>query len=79
MDFISQGLMDAAEWALSLLPDSPFVFLTTMATSEFGEWIGYFNWVVPVYTWLGILQIWLTSILIYYVIQIVLRWVKAIE
>lgn len=37
------------------------------------------NWFVPVGTFVGILETWLAGVAIYYVYQIVLRWVKVIE
>lgn len=79
MDVLGQWAYDLAEGALSLLPDSPFQFLTSMSNSPVAQWLGVLNWFIPISTFVAILSTWCTSILVYYVIQIGLRWAKAIE
>lgn len=79
MDGLTSAVYNAIEAALSILPDSPFKFLTTYSNSVIGEWLGWINWFLPINTFLAIVQAWLAAILIYYVIQIILRWAKAIE
>ena len=37
------------------------------------------NWFVPVNSFVSILETWLVAVGIYYVYQIVLRWIKVIE
>lgn len=65
---------------LSLFPDSPFSVLTSMGNNgQFAELLGFLNWFIPIYSFLAILQGWLTCILFYYVWQLVLRWLKMIE
>lgn len=65
---------------LSLLPDSPFKILDNLdPTGQIVEWLGFVNWFVPIYSFLGILEGWLLCVGIYYVYQIVLRWLNAIE
>ncbi len=65
---------------LSLLPDSPFKVLDDLAASgEIAEWLGYVNWFVPIYSFVGIVEGWLLAIVVYYVYQVVLRWLGAIE
>ncbi len=44
-----------------------------------GQWLHWVNWFVPINMFLTILEVWLSGILIYYVIAILLRWVKAVE
>ncbi len=76
MDLINKGLMAV----LGFLPDSPFKILDDMtATGQIAEWLGYVNWFIPIYSFIGILEAWLACVAIYYVYQIVLRWLKAIE
>lgn len=76
MDFISKGLMAI----LSFLPDSPFKLLDNLgATGRIAEILGFVNWFVPIYAFVGIFEGWLVCVAIYYVYQIGLRWVKAIE
>ena len=65
---------------LNFLPDSPLVFLDKLtASGELLEWLGMVNWFVPVYTFVGIFEGWLGAVAIYYVYQVVLRWLNAIE
>lgn len=65
---------------LSLLPDSPFNILDNLdPTGQIVEWLGFVNWFVPIYSFVGILEGWLLCVAIYYVYQIVLRWLNAIE
>lgn len=65
---------------LSFFPDSPFVILDDLsASAEWAEWLAYLNWFIPVNTFVAILEGWLSCIAIYYVWQVVLRWLKAIE
>ena len=79
MDSLGQWAYDLAESALSILPDSPFIFLRDMSNSPVAQWLGQLNWFIPINTFVAILQLWCTAILVYYVIQIALRWAKAIE
>ena len=64
---------------INLLPESPFVILDEVSRSEFYEWLRILNWFIPVNTFVSILEGWLVAVSIYYVYQIVLRWVKVIE
>lgn len=64
---------------INLLPESPFVILDELSGSEFYEWLQFLNWFIPVNTFVSILEGWLVAVAIYYVYQIVLRWVKVIE
>lgn len=76
MNILTGGLMAI----LSLLPDSPFKILDSLdPTGEIVTWLGMVNWFVPVYSFVGILEGWLVCIAIYYVYQVVLRWLNAIE
>lgn len=61
---------------MSLLPPSPFKFILDSSVSEF---LPYVNWILPIPEALAIGQTWLTAITSFYLIQIALRWVKAIE
>lgn len=79
MDGLTNVVYNAIEAALSILPDSPFKFLHDYSTSPIGQWLGNINWFIPINSFLAITQVWLSAIIVYYVIQIVLRWAKAIE
>lgn len=65
------------EKLIDILPKSPIVYLTANPTVR--EYLGYINWFIPIYSMLTLLEGWLTAIVVYYVVQIVLRWIKAIE
>lgn len=79
LETFGSWVYDMAESALSLLPDSPFLFLKEMAAGDFAEWFHILNWFIPINVFLGILEAWCSAILLYYVVQVVLRWAKAIE
>ena len=79
MDGFTSAVYDFIESALSILPDSPFKFLENFANSEMGQWFKWLNWFVPVNVFVSILEAWLACVIVYYVVQIVLRWAKAIE
>ena len=79
MDGLTATVYQVIEGALSILPDSPFNMLENISSNPMGEWLGWVNWFVPVNSFLVILELWVSAILVYYVIQIALRWAKAIE
>lgn len=80
LDSLSEMLTGGLKAVLGFFPDSPFVVLRDMAAaSEFSEWLGFLNWFIPVNSFVAIIEVWLGCIAIYYVWQIVLRWLKAIE
>lgn len=62
---------------LSILPDSPFQRLTSNA--EINVILGYINYFIPVGFFMSVLQGWLIAIGIFYMWQIILRFIKAIE
>ncbi len=71
---------DKLNYILSLicvvLPDSPFKLLDS---SPIGEYIGYINYFVPIDFMLDLLSVWTAAIIIYYGVQILMRWAKAIK
>lgn len=60
---------------VNLLPTSPFVKLTFSNL----KFIDTLNWVMPFNLMLSTISLWLVAIVSYYLVQIVLRWVKAIQ
>lgn len=78
-DVLSDALVSFAVSVVELFPTSPFVILDEMSKSEFYEWLRVMNWFIPVNTFVAILESWLSGIALYYVYQIVLRWIKVIE
>jgi len=73
---IIDGLGEALEWVIDLLPDSPFNLIDNSAISDY---LGAFNWIVPMDQIIAILQLWVSAILVYYAWVVVLRWIKAID
>jgi len=63
-------------FVINLLPDSPFSVLDNSAVAGY---IGYLNWIIPIESMVAILQVWTVAIASFYVLQAILRWVKAIE
>ena len=76
---LSGALVGFAVSVVELFPESPFVVLDELANSEFYTWLKYLNWFIPVNSFLSVLEAWLLGIGIYYIYQIVLRWIKVIE
>ena len=79
MEGLTNAVYGAIEGALKLLPTSPFAFLQNYSNSSIGQWLRWLNWFIPISSFVSILEAWCAAILIYYVIQIILRWAKAIE
>ena len=73
------GILDAlgkvASFIVLLLPDSPFLLIENIQI----PFINQLNWILPIDFMLTVSAYWLSAILIYYVVQTVLRWVKMIE
>lgn len=59
-----------------ILPPSPFSLLDN---SVIKPYLGTINYFVPFSEAILILEVWTVSIGIFYLYQIVLRWIKAIE
>lgn len=62
---------------LSILPDSPFSLIYNLNLDL--SWFQYFNWLFPISEALLIMTSWLSCILLYYGLSIIMRWIKAIE
>lgn len=64
----------------TFLPASPFqAFVELAENSEFGVYLSWVNWFVPVYTFIPILQAWLLCVALYYAFSIILRWLNVID
>lgn len=75
-ELLTEGIMAV----LAFFPDSPFSALDTLAGDEtMATVLGYVNWFIPVNTFVGIFEGWLLCVVLYYVWQVILRWVKVIE
>jgi hypothetical protein len=65
-----------AKHLVLLLPRSPFHDFIEWSLSQ--DYLRYLNWLVPVAQMVAILEAWVLAIGIYYIYQIVLRWVKVV-
>ncbi len=62
---------------MSVLPTSPFTkFLNAMGDMPY---LGYLNWFLPISQMIAIGEAWLVAVGLFYLYQIVLRWIKAIS
>lgn len=66
------------DWILSLLPLTPFNDVM-IGGIDGVELLGYLDWVIPIEYITNTVAIWTTSILLFYGIRILLRWVKGVE
>ncbi|MCL2717165.1 MAG: hypothetical protein FWE14_00060 [Lachnospiraceae bacterium] len=74
---LNSAIDSVLELALGVLPKSPFTeHIDNLARLPY---LGLLNWFVPVGAFLAIGTSWLVAIGIFYVIKIVLRWIKAIS
>lgn len=66
---------------LALLPESPFTMAldSLVADSFISKILAMVNWFIPIYSWIAILEVWVAAVAVYYVYQVVLRWLNAIE
>ncbi len=77
MDLLNKGLMAI----LAFLPDSPFgsVLDDLARNPQIIQLLGMVNWFIPFYLFVPVLTAWGACVGVYYVYQIVLRWLNAIE
>lgn len=62
---------------IALLPQSPFKdFFTTVDKIPYIE---YINWFIPIGKMLTLGSAWLSAVGTFYLLSVVLRWVRAIE
>lgn len=76
VNFIIKSLGFLFSTVLSILPDSPFEYISNSPVSSY---ITGFTWIIPIEPIVAILTSWLVAISIYYIVMILLRWVKAIN
>lgn len=66
---------------ISILPQSPFVAIMNqlnLGGGTVGTMLGYINSILDIPLIITIFNIWLVSVMLYYTISIVLKWVKAL-
>lgn len=72
-----KGLGAVLSFVFSVLPPSPFKVIAI--NSDVKQFLGYINYLLPLNECLAILEAWTAAIGIYYIYQIALRWLKAID
>lgn len=76
LNLLIKALGAVLSFIFGILPSSPFQAISNSPISEF---LGTMNFFIPVSEMLSIGQTWLVCVGGFYLYQIVLRWVKAIE
>lgn len=80
MDFfnwVSQSFSEIGEKIIDFLPSSPIVYLESIP--EVKKYLGMVNWFIPIYSMISLTESWLIVVLLYYVVQVILRWINVIE
>lgn len=76
-DSLASKFSSLGDQIISTLPLSPIVWLEY--NSQIKQYLAWVNWFIPIYSMIATLEAWLSCILVYYVIQVLLRWYKVIE
>lgn len=76
LDFMAELLSKFASMILSVLPHSPVQ--KYLASFDNLPYLGWLNWFVPVSAIITVAETWLVCIGLFYLYQIILRWVRAI-
>lgn len=76
---IIRGLGKCLSFVLALLPDSPFQKFFDNYLDTVNGYLGFINYFCPISEACAILEAVCIAVAVYYLYQIVLRWVKAIE
>lgn len=75
---LGNTLYDFVKYVLEMLPKSPLAFLRTYTLpAVMSDGIHTLNYFVPVSGLIVITNTWLTCMLIYYFVRILLNWLKA--
>lgn len=64
-------------FAFALLPSSPFTAFTSAITNL--PYLDILNWFLPVTEMIAIGQAWLVAITAFYIVSLILSWIKAIR
>lgn len=75
-DSLGSNIMNALTWVIELLPTSPF---SAVSNKDVESFMGTLNWFLPMGQIVAELELWITCVSIFYIYQIILRWVRAIE
>lgn len=76
LDWFGELVNKFASMILSVLPHSPVQ--KYLASFDKLPYLGWLNWFVPVSAIITVAETWLVCIGLFYLYQIILRWVRAI-
>lgn len=76
-NYVGQQFSNLGETIINALPSSPIVWLE--ANTQIKQYLKWVNWFIPIYQMIPVLEAWIACVICYYVIQLILRWVKFIE
>lgn len=80
IDGLTSALITAALSVINLFPESPFrPMINSFNDSVIHTYLSYVNYLLPISEMIGVLSFWLVGVSVYYIYQLVLRWVKVIE
>ena len=70
-----KSIGEIGEMMVNILPSSPFLIIENIEI----PYLNYLNWIIPVNEMVVILTYWISAIAVYYIVQVILRWVKVIQ
>lgn len=76
LNLLIKALGGIISFILGILPNSPFQKIDFSAVQEH---LGGLAWILPISSVVTIFTAWLSCIIIYYIYQVVLRWIKMIK
>lgn len=71
-------MLELAEKVLGWLPTSPFADSQLLSIQD-SQGLSWLNWFFPVHDAIVLTASWVAAIALFYLVSILLRWVKAIE
>ena len=77
LEWLSGAFQNIVDAIFNILPTSPIVYLQSDPTISL--YLGYVNFFVPIYLWISILEGWLFAIAAFYVVRVIMRWLKMAE
>jgi len=76
LESMMSGVKGGLQWIVERLPDSPF---QTISTADVSPFFAGLNWIFPIAEMVAVLQLWCTAVAVYYVLSVVMRWIKVIS
>ena len=77
LSWLSNSFQSIWENLIEFLPKCPLYYFESIP--EIKQYLGFLNWFMPISLMISIAVDWLICITIYYVLQVILRWIKVIE